>query len=573
MSFGSELERYMGSIGISGRELAAASGVSEAALSRYRQGKRVPEASGDRIRDIASALYDLSVSRDVDCGSRDDILKHLLSTLPGADIDHDSFVGLLRELTLTLGITNVSLAKALNFDPSHISRIFSGRRRVNDAGDFAYKCASYVAGRYGNAEYAGTISALTGCTEAEAADPTECLGAVYNYLTAGKVRSENRIGEFLRNIDDFDLNEFSASTHFDELRVPSVPFQIHRNKTYYGIKGLMECEIDFNKATMLSKSDAPVIMYSDMPINEIAEDEEMTRKYMISLAMMIKKGLHLNVIHNIDRPMNEMIEGLKGWIPMYMTGQISPYYMTSKGSPFRHMIRASGQAAVLGTGITGDNDDNRFYLTMNREEVERISKQAESLLKKASPLMDIFNEGADSRFHSFLEKETESAGDRYWALTSPPIFTISDPLLEEILGGNDLTADEKAGIREHVRYLRTLNERGSENSRDIYLLPERYDGASYRLSVSTMFLEKDISCTYQQYMRHMEETKRYVDGHEGMMVKTVSDAPFRNIQIMVHQGKLALISKSKAPAIHYAITQPNMVRAFEQFVKTYANEL
>lgn len=40
-----------------------------------------------------------------------------------------------------------------------------------------------------------------------------------------------------------------------------------------------------------------------------------------------KKGLHLNMIHNVDRPFSEMMLGLESYIPMYMTGQISPYYI------------------------------------------------------------------------------------------------------------------------------------------------------------------------------------------------------------------------------------------------------
>ena len=38
------------------------------------------------------------------------------------------------------------------------------------------------------------------------------------------------------------------------------------------------------------------------------------------MAMMLKKGLHLNQIHNLDRSFEDMMLGLESWIPMYMTG-------------------------------------------------------------------------------------------------------------------------------------------------------------------------------------------------------------------------------------------------------------
>lgn len=60
------------------------------------------------------------------------------------------------------------------------------------------------------------------------------------------------------------------------------------------------------------------------------------------MAMMLKKGLHLHQIHNLDRSFDEMMLGLESWIPMYMTGQISPYYF--KNAPndvFLHFLKVS----------------------------------------------------------------------------------------------------------------------------------------------------------------------------------------------------------------------------------------
>ena len=87
-------------------------------------------------------------------------------------------------------------------------------------------------------------------------------------------------------------------------------------------------ELDFLRATVLSKSGEPVIMYSDMPLTEMAKDTEFAKKWMFGMAMMLKKGLHLNQIHDLNRTFEDMMLGLESWIPMYMTGQISPYYFT-----------------------------------------------------------------------------------------------------------------------------------------------------------------------------------------------------------------------------------------------------
>ena len=79
---------------------------------------------------------------------------------------------------------------------------------------------------------------------------------------------------------------------------------------------MMNSELDFLKATVLSKSQEDVIMYSDMPIEEMAKDSDFPKKWMFGMAMMMKKGLHLNQIHNIDRSFEDMMLGLESWIPM-----------------------------------------------------------------------------------------------------------------------------------------------------------------------------------------------------------------------------------------------------------------
>ena len=59
------------------------------------------------------------------------------------------------------------------------------------------------------------------------------------------------------------------------------------------------------------------------------------------IAMCLKKGLHLNIIHNLDRPFNEMMLGLESWIPIYMTGQVSPFYYKNNNTNIYHHFNMS----------------------------------------------------------------------------------------------------------------------------------------------------------------------------------------------------------------------------------------
>ena len=69
-----------------------------------------------------------------------------------------------------------------------------------------------------------------------------------------------------------------------------MPFQLPSSKEYFGLAEMMESELDFLKATVLSKSMHPVTMYSDMPMTEMAKDPDFPKKWMFGMAMLFEKG-------------------------------------------------------------------------------------------------------------------------------------------------------------------------------------------------------------------------------------------------------------------------------------------
>ena len=51
-----------------------------------------------------------------------------------------------------------------------------------------------------------------------------------------------------------------------------------KNKTYYGLEEMKQGELDFFKATVLSKSEENIFMCSDMPMEDMAKDIEFGKK-------------------------------------------------------------------------------------------------------------------------------------------------------------------------------------------------------------------------------------------------------------------------------------------------------
>ena len=385
------------------------------------------------------------------------------------------------------------------------------------------------------------------------------------------VPSNNKIDTFLNNLDNFNLDTYIKAIHFNEMKVPFVPFYKSGSKNYYGIDEMKQGELDFFKATVLSKSNEPVFMCSDMPMEDMAEDVDFGKKWMFAIAMTLKRGLHLNIIHNLDRPFNEMMLGLESWIPIYMTGQVSPYYLTGvQNSVYCHFNYVSGTVALTGECIKGYHNKGKYHLTSNKTDIEYYRTKSECLLNKAKPFMDIYRVENRNDFDAFISSDASIKGNRRRILSSLPIHTISDELLLKILKRNKVNNENTKVIIDSVKKQRQTIQKILEDNILEDEIPklskEDFENYPPFLSLSDTFYTNDICYNYEEYLEHLNDTKKYMSNHNNYKILENKINTFRNINITIHSGKWVMISKNTHPAIHFVIHHPKLRDAIENFI-------
>lgn len=57
--------------------------------------------------------------------------------------------------------------------------------------------------------------------------------------------------------------------------------------------------------------------------------------------------------------------------------------------------------------------------------------------------------------------------------------------------------------------------------------------------------------------------KRFSQMHKNYHIEENKSPAFRHIQILIHEGSWAIVSKEKTPAIHFVIRHPKMREAME----------
>ena len=552
------LNNYLNELKISSKELSLKSNISESVISRYRSGSRVPNE--EQILKLATAIYNISIIQNIDLHTKEIITETLLNSITKDDFDYDNFSENLNELINILKININEMSRYITFDSSHISRIRYGKAKPSDPIEFSNKICNYIVTKYPTDSKLKLLSILN-CTNKDIEDNNKLFLLLHNWLTNNKT-NKNYINDFLNNLDDFNLNDYIKVIKFDELKIPNIPFYRVKTKNYYGIEEMKNGELDFFKGTVLSKTMEDIFMCSDMPMEDMAKDTDFGKKWMFAIAMSLKKGLHLNIIHNLNRPFNEMMLGLESWIPIYMTGQVSPYYFKdNKNNIYEQLNYVSGSCALTGECIKGNHNKGKYYLTGNSKEVEYYKEKSRLLLKKANSLMDIYNDF--DGYQHFLVKDSKVNGNRKRFLSTLPLFTIKDELLINILKRNNISEND---IKQIVKY-KKIEENNIKNilknnviNDNIYIL-DNNDNLNF--PIENIFCSQKIKYSYDEYLKHLEMTKKYKN--DNYKLNIVDNKTFKNITITIIENSHVIISKNNNPVIHFVIRHPKLVSAISNF--------
>ena len=569
MNFKEVLNKYLKELNCSQKMLSESSGLSETVISRYKSGERTPVKNSEQLTKLTTAIFNISKTMSKKQYTLDKIENDFNKVLQNDNFDYTTLSNNLNILITSLKISINEMSKYIVFDSSHISRIRYGKAKPSNPIEFSNKICTYIFNRYNNPDDINNLMTIIGCKKNDLSN-NNFYNTLFTWLTSKSIQVKNQINDFLYNLDSFNLNDYIKAIKFDELKVPSIPFYKAKSRHYYGIEEMKEGELNFFKAIVLSKSKEDIFMCSHMPMEDMAEDVSFGKKWMFAIAMCLKKGHHLNIIHNLDRPFNEMMLGLESWIPIYMTGQISPYYLKdSKNSVYNHLDYVSGNVALTGECIKGYHNKGMYYLTTNKNEIKYYKEKSELILKKAKPLMQIYRENNIKEYELFLKNDEKIPCDRTRYLSSLPLFTISDKLLNKILKRNKFSKTDIDKIikykKEELKYMNNILKRNKVNDY-IYIIEENeFKNDPLSLSLNNLFIDKKIKYTYNEYIEHLRQTKEWSIQEKNYELNYVNDKTFKNITITFIKNHYVIISKSSNPTIHFVIEHPKLVEAIENF--------
>ncbi len=236
-------------------------------------------------------------------------------------------------MTLT-GTRNNVLARALNFDSSHISRMRSCERGLPRHRSFIEPASEYFA-RNIRTPY-----------QIRSAEETICPGKLW------PEREQERAALIAAWLAEDGLEPIADREMWKNGDDAAVKVKTGK-AFYFGNAGKREAVERFLETLQRSPMPVTMLLYSDENMEWMYEDIAFARRWFLLMAGLLKKGARIRIVHNLGRNLSEMLEALKKWMPLYMVGSIEPYFCTRTRDHVFCQTRfiAKDTAAVIASSV------------------------------------------------------------------------------------------------------------------------------------------------------------------------------------------------------------------------------
>ena len=184
--------------------------------------------------------------------------------------------------------------------------------------------------------------------------------------------------------------------------------------------------------------------------------------------------------------------------------------------------------------------------------------------------MEIYKEDSKNAYSAFLSSSVKIKANRRRILSSLPIHTISDDLLLRILKHNNISNEDIKKIQESVKVFKKMAIDATENNLledEISKFSKKeFEKSPLSLFLADIFYDKKIYYTYEEYLEHFDLTEKYERNNKNYKLSINNNNTFKNIQVLICEKNLVMISKANSPSIHFVIHHPKLRNAIENFI-------
>lgn len=465
-----------------------------------------------------------------------------------------SFSNRLDKVMALLDYANSRLAADLNVDPSLISRYRTGIYHPNRNIEIKKHLTELILSRAEKTGQLGDLAAV--CSMApEELEPETFAEWLYE---PGEKRKSEIAESIFYSIDSFDPGKSIPAL------VPALP-EIQIADRYWGTIGLRNAAIRF--LSDAAEKGGELLLYSDEQMDWMSGDPEFFNLWASLMTACLQKGVHIRIIHNVNRDGQEMVSAIRGWLPLYISGNIEPYLFRKMENPrFHHSIFLwSGKEGILGFSPVGMEEHRWYDYITDKPRLDSLLAGFNAMLENSSPFLKTYPAGVAD---GFWECYHTHSGKANAILSGLSIATMPETLLENMLSRLDINNQKREAVvnfyHSSIKHLHKILENGS--LREFLCLPDPDDVIRNRVKVNFEAETNGLFLTYtpEDYVTHISAIKDFVLKEKNYHLTLLPHPPFQDLQVFTVKDGVAVLRNQK-PYTAFVFSNPTLLRSVDDY--------
>lgn len=459
-------------------------------------------------------------------------------------------------------VSNSLLGRDVNMNPAHIGRLRSGTRPLPKKHEYlASMCRCLM--KHITKEYQViALQKLTGISSTHLASPESAALYLERWLQEQEEDTSTTTGRLIFGFSSLASGALPVSPETAAAELPQ-----KYETCFYGNAGKQRAVEQFFTAILQEKQPQTLLLFSDENMAWLYENPAFSKRWAELFAKVILRGNRVKMIHTISRNMNEMLEAVTKWLPLYMTGMIEPYcYPRLRDGVFqRTLFIAPDTAAVVSSSVQQHTDGMLNLFLTDKAALKALAAEYEHYFALCRPLMRIFTGRDAEDFQSAAAKLAAAQGDTYLCCTMPPLFAMPELLVRELA---EQTGNDRL-IPRWEECFRQFRENLREQHLTLVLLDPESTLSSPELRhpmMSGLFSADEIDCTQEQYRMHIAHLKKLEKQYENLTLRFVGKLP-DNTLLYVKDDAGVIIAKTSEPKTAFVISDRNMISAVWGYIE------
>jgi hypothetical protein len=471
------------------------------------------------------------------------------------------FAGKLDFIMKLTDTSNSALGRDLGFDPSYISRMRSGKRGLPRDRFFLEPAAAYFARRLQERPLGKSAAAEAVCPGRDWPESeNEAEKLLLSWLGQDERQDMERVDRLLNGLA-------AARLLWPEAKMPPQREAPSGAAFYYGTEGKREAVLRLLNDYRAADAPTELLVYSDEKSDWLA-DESYARSWMEAALRLIERGVRIRIIHPLAWGWRELMDGLRKWLPLYLTGEVETWYYPKPrdGVFHRTLFVAVGHSALASSSV-GEGDGLNL-LVSDPAAVAALAREFQDYLSLCAPLIRVYKPENRRDVWKMLAEFEAAPHSRIVAQRLP----LGCTLPEETIASFGLRAGQELVhfLRDAVKHLEQHLAAGLTVTELLSLPPAEEVRNGLVSQPMSEYMGFDLRYTPEELKAHLGQVTALLRRRDGYRVVLTDRIP-EGAMLYAKEDLGCFLVRIAAPTTVFYCTEKRLTAAFWSYLQHNAN--